>query len=172
MREKIIRLERDVQIDRMTAVELQKEIMRLQSKVSALTGELEFYQGIMTAAQNSNGLKIQKLLVEPMKTERYYRFKLILTHIAKNRIVATAGAIDLLIEGVKNGIMHTLNLKDIIVDSEWVPNFNFKNFKRIDGSLVLPEGFEPIGITVRLAQQEPKNKVIEKTLDWSDAMKQ
>lgn len=170
--EKIIRLERDLQIDRMTAIALQKEIMELQGKVGELTGELEFYQSIMGSTQNSNGLNIHKLLVEPMKAPYYYRFKLILTHVAKDRIVAVEGEMDLLIDGIKDGNMQILKLKDIVADGEWVPNFKFKNFKRIHGSLVLPEGFEPVRITARLDRKGRKNTVIEKTLDWSDAIKQ
>jgi len=169
--EKIIRLERDLQIDRMTAIALQKEIMALQGKVGELTSELEFYQGIMTSTQNSNGLNIHKLLVEPMKTPYYYQFKLILTRVAKDRIVAVEGTMDLLIDGIKDGNMQILKLKDIVADGEWVPDFEFRNFKRIYGSLVLPEGFEPVRITARLYRKGRKNTVIEKTLDWSDAIK-
>jgi len=168
--EKVVRLERETQVDRMTAARLQSEIIKLQDEVYKLKGELEFYQGIMTSTRDSKGLNIQGLLIEAMKKPNHYRYKLVLTHVAKNDIVAE-GRLEMSVEGMKDGNVQALKIEEVTADSELNLEFKFKNFKRIDGNLVLPEGFEPLRMSVRLRQKGKKNTTIERVFDWSDAVK-
>ena len=167
LEEQVVRFEREMQVDRLTAGRLQTEIRKLQDQVYKLTGELEFYQGIMASTRESKGLNIQGLMIEAMTKPAHYRYKLVLTHVAKNDIVAE-GTMGMSVEGLVNGNVQALKLQDMSADSELDLNFKFKNFKRIDGSLVLPKGFEPLRIVVRLQQKEKKNATVERIFDWSN----
>ena len=64
LREQVVILERSTQIDNQAAARLQNDIKALQDQVYSLKGELEFYEGIMSATTDSKGLNIQGLHVE------------------------------------------------------------------------------------------------------------
>ena len=160
-------LDRDIQVKRTANGALDTEIINLRDEVRNLKSELHFYQDIISAAQGSGSLNIQGLLLEPAEAQ-YYRFKLVVTQAVKNANIVSEGVMDLSVEGTENGDVRTLNLSDITADGELEPNFEFDNFKRIDGNLVLPDGFEPIRIIVRLYLKGQENAATERIFDWSD----
>ena len=160
-------LDRDIQVKRTANGALDTEIINLRDEVRNLKSELHFYQDIISAAQGSGSLNIQGLLLEPAEAQ-YYRFKLVVTQVVKNANIVSEGVMELSVEGTENGDVRTLNLSDITADGELEPNFEFDNFKRIDGNLVLPDGFEPIRIIVRLYLKGQENAATERIFDWSD----
>jgi len=164
LRERLIILERATQIDVQTTAELQGDIRTLQGEVYRLKGELEFYQGIMESTRDSKGLNVQGLHIEAM-TQHKYRFKLILTHVTKNDKVAE-GDVDVSLEGMQNGKRRILNLREVSEEQPIDLTFKFRHFKRFEGRLTLPDGFEPRRVVVQLQLGGKDKSKIEKVFEW------
>ena len=165
LREKVIKLERLTQIDNETAVRLQNDIRSLQDQVYRLKEELEFYQGIMSSTADSKGLNIQGLHIEPTDQEFLYRFKLVLTNVAKNDRV-TEVTMDMSVEGMNEAGTEVLSLNDVIVGSGLNRDIKFKNFKRIEGSLSFPAGFRPLRVLVDLRQKGGQKSAVQRVFEW------
>ena len=164
LRERLILLERATQIDVETTAELQDGIRTLQEEVYRLKGELEFYQGIMESTRDSKGLNVQGLHIEAM-TQHKYRFKLILTHVTKNDMVAE-GNVDVSLEGMRNGKRLILNLEEVTREQPIDLTFKFRNFKRFEGHLTLPDGFEPGRVVVQVQLNGNNKSKIDKVFEW------
>ncbi len=165
LREQVIMLERSTQIDNQASASLQNEIRTLQDEAYLLKGELEFYQGIMSATTDSKGLNIQGLHIEATDHERLYRFKLVLTNVAKSdRVVEVT--MDMSVEGMNEAGSQVLSLDEVIAGRELKREIKFKNFERIEGSLNFPKGFSPLRVVVVLRQKGLKNSTVQKVFEW------
>ena len=167
LRERIIMLERMTQIDGQAAAELHEEMKKLQDETYKLKEELEFYQAIMTSTGSSEGLSIQGMRIARLAEGNNYSFKLILTHVAKSDKVAE-GTIEISLEGLQDGVARVLNITDVILNPAIDLSFNFKNFKRFEGNMMLPDGFKPHRVIVKLQPKDAKLSKIKRVFDWSE----
>ncbi len=165
LREQVLMMERNADLDRQTAALMQEEIKQSQDEIYRLTGELEFYQGIMDATRSAQGLNIHGIHVDSLPQKHSYRLKLVLTHVTKSVKVA-AGLLDVSIEGVQNGSTNLLRLQDITLDDSLELSFKFRNFKRFESSLELPEDFTPHKVLVQLQPNDRKQAKIKRVFDW------
>jgi hypothetical protein len=167
LNERIIMLERATQIDNQAAAELHEEMKRLQDEIYKLKEELVFYQGIVTASGSAEGLKIQGMQVEKLPEADHYHFKLILTHVTKDDIVAE-GIIEITLEGMQNSVARELNLTEVLVNPQQDMSFKFSNFKRLEGDMILPAGFSPYRVNVRLQPKDAKLSNVKRVFNWSE----
>jgi len=170
LEDRIIMLERTAQLDRQTIENLQGGMIKQQDEVYTLKKELEFYQGIMAAAGEFRGLSIQGLRIEATSQPRSYYFKLILTHVSKSDKIA-AGRLSILLEGVQDDTPRTIDILELTLSRSLPLVFKFSSFERIEGSIMLPDGFVAHRVIVR-ARQEGKKMTpeIERIFDWTEAM--
>ena len=166
LRDHLIMLERTTQIDSQAAAELHEEVKKLQDEVYKLRGELEFYQNIMTSTGTTNGLSIQGMQIEKL-TDNNYQFKLILTHVSKKDKVIE-GVAEIVLEGQQDNVTRVINITDLIINSSFDLSFKFKNFKQFEGNIMLPEGFRPLRIMVKLQPKDAKLSMIKRVFNWSE----
>ena len=170
LQENIIMLERTAQLERQTIANLQGDMIKQQDEIYKLRNELEFYQGIMASAVETKGLSIQGLYIEETSQPRSYYFKLILTHVSKSDKMAT-GTLSMLLEGVQGGAARTYDIRELTLSESLALSFKFGSFERIDGSIMLPEGFVAHRVIVRARLDgKKKNPEIERIFDWSEAI--
>ena len=153
-------------MDKKTAGLLQDQIKELQGEIFKLKQELEFYHGIMDGARESSGLNIQGLSIRALKQHNTYRLNLVLTHVAKSVKVAE-GTVDVSLEGEQNGKPRLLNLRDIALDTNLDFSLKFRNFKKFESDLILPDNFTPIRVKVIYTPRGATKAKIKKTFDWS-----
>ena len=165
LREQVVMLERSTQIDNQAAVRLQNDIQKLQDQVYRLKGELEFYQGIMSATTDSKGLNVQGLHIEATNQERLYRFKLVLTNVAKSDKIIEV-TMDMSIEGMNEAGSKVLSLDEVISGNQLKREIKFKNFERIEGNLNFPEGFKPLRVVVDLKQKGIQKSTVHRVFEW------
>jgi hypothetical protein len=166
LRERLVVAEANSEIDRNTTAALQKDVERLQDELYRRTRELEFYRGIVSATKDSEGLKVQGLLLETLSQSGHYRFKLVLTQVAKNDKVAE-GTVKVTVHGQQNGAARTFALQDLVQDAPVNLEYRFKHFKRFEGLLRLPEDFQPDSILVQLYPKDKSQAMVERVFDWS-----
>ena len=170
LEERIVMLDRTAQLERQTIANLQADMIKQQDEVYKLRKELEFYQGIMAAAGESRGLNIQGLRIEETSQPRSYYFKLILTHVSKSDKIA-AGRLSILLEGVQDDTPRTIDIRQLTLSKSLSLVFKFRSFERIEGSILLPEGFVAHRVIVRARQEGKKSTPeMERIFDWTEAM--
>ena len=165
LREKVVILERSTQIDNQAASSLQIDIKLLQDEVYRLKGELEFYEGIMSATTDSKGLNIQGLHIQSTAEERLFHFKLVLTNVAKSDKIVEV-TVGMSFEGMNGKESQVLSLDRVITGSTLDRDIKFKNFERIEGNLNFPEGFKPLRVMIDLRQKGAQKSTIKRVFEW------
>jgi hypothetical protein len=78
------------------------------------------------------------------------------------------GFVEVNVEGIQDGEPKVLGLGDIAAEGSKGSrlDFSFRYFQNIQANLVLPEGFAPARVTVKLTPRGKSAKPIEKSFDW------
>lgn len=165
LREQKALLERDAQIKKKAYTDLNINLRALQLESQELKEELAFYRGIVSPQNASAGLRLQRFQIESTGQPRNYRSKVVLTQVLKNHRLAR-GHVRLSMEGLLNGQLMTLNLKDITEKRVKEIKYRFKYFQNLEEDLVLPEGFKPLRAMIKVIPTSGKqHKTIEKTIE-------
>ncbi len=164
LREQKAVLERASQIKKKAYAELGINLKVLQAELLELKEELAFYRGIVSPNNASAGLRLQRFKIESIGQPRGYRSKVVLTQVLKNQRLAR-GYVKLSMEGLLNGQLMTLTLKDLTEKQVKEIKYQFKYFQNLEQDLILPEGFKPLRAMIQVIPVGGKNrKPIEKTI--------
>jgi hypothetical protein len=119
----------------------------------------------MTPTATEQGLGIRSFKVTAV-TARSYRYELILQQLAvKHRLLS--GKVGLIVQGQSSGEAAELSLQQLSEhDSSAAQDFRFRYFQKLEGSIRLPEGFEPAAIKVTAATRGKGAARVEKRFEW------
>ncbi len=167
LRDKVLWLERNREIDEQTMLGIRDQLVKLQDEFYKQKGELEFYKGIMTNTEQSMGLNVQGLYIEDLGADNLFRYRLVLTNVAKSD-KTLEGTVKIVLNGLnKEGEPQQISLKDISSPKRKNWNFKFKNFIRLEGSFILPEGYLAKRIAVELLSKGKQEKIAHRIFEWS-----
>ena len=166
LREKLLILEQNIQMDNRAAVLLQEQLIYSQGENSQLRKDLEFYQGIINATDEANSPVMHGIRIKPLTRLNGYRFELILLNIA-NTDKMIEGVVDVVLEGILDSALKRLSLTDLSLDENQIYSIRFRNFQRFENNFILPENFKPQRVFVTLSISDRKNLGFEKVFDWS-----
>ena len=160
-------LERSSKVEKEAYRQLNVSIGELQNQLAAQEEEIAFYRGIVSPANAAKqGLKIESFDITRGSEENSYHYKLVLTQVLNNSYVAR-GTIALTIEGVTEGVVKKLEWNELAANVKQQSKFRFRYFQNMEGDILLPEGFKPTGITIKVQPQGKKYQKLEKSLGWS-----
>jgi hypothetical protein len=166
LREKIALLETDAKIDSEGYSQVESELAALQAEILKQQEDLAFYRGIV--ADQEAGVRIQDLELLRGVDDSSYSMHLVLAQAigASRRI---SGFVELDVEGTSDGAPVTLSLADLAGQNDRKArlNFSFRYFQNLQADLVLPEGFAPARVKVKLTPQGKSAKPVEKSFDWA-----
>jgi len=165
LREKIALLETDAKIDAKGYGQVESQLAALQAEILKQQEDLAFYRGIV--ADQEAGVRIQDLELLRGVDESSYSMRLVLAQpIGASRRIS--GTVELDVEGTSEGAPVTLNLADLSGQKARKTrlNFSFRYFQNLEADLVLPEGFAPARVKVKLTPQGKSAKPVEKSFDW------
>jgi hypothetical protein len=161
-RDQAVVLQRSGEIDQQAYKEVDESLRSLQSEILELKEEVAFYRSIVAPRESAKGLRIQRFKIEANRQPRSFRYKLVLTQVIKHSRV-TRGSVELNIEGLQNGQAQVLSLKQVENGKKDKLSFRFKYFQNFEGDMILPEGFVPSRVLLKVVS----NRVtIEKSFDW------
>jgi len=165
-RQSVANLKLGAQVDRKASEGVRGEVMQLKEQIAELEADISFYRGLMSPADNKQGLTIGSLNVISTGAPRHYEYKLVMQQLAARHKILK-GILAFNIIGRQGEVLRTLALKDV---SESVSSsdikLRFKYFQSLEGRLVLPEGFEPERIEL-VAKSSGKGSVtVEKKFGW------
>lgn len=165
LQQQLVASKRSSEIELQAYSEVDASLRDLQAEILELKEEVAFYRSIVAPRESSRGLRIQRFKITPAADNKTYRYKLVLTQVIKNNRV-TRGEVDIQIEGVQNGKHRTMQLTEVSVEKQRDIPFKFKYFQSFEGDLILPEGFVPSRVNIKVKS----NRVtLDKTFGWTGA---
>lgn len=174
LRRKIERLNQDVatlrrsdQISRDANRDLQRTLAERDEEIAGLRADVAFYERFVGATGQRRGLSVHALEVEP-QTGEAWRFVATLTQNL-NRGAINSGRLMLSVEGTREGRLQRLAWTQLRQQAG-APGvgYSFKYFEQVEGTFVLPAGFQPLRVSVRLAPEG--GAAVEQTFPWSEAV--
>ncbi len=157
---------RSTQIQTMDATisDLQQTIHTLEEKNQNLSRNLSFYRKIMQPNASKTGINLDSISIEPLLTEKRYRYQIVLTQTNKKRRQNT-GYLNFEIEGSEEGHTKTLNAQDIGLSPD-EKKFSFRYYQVLEGDIKLPDNFTPDIMKVKIISHQSENH--EHTLSWPE----
>lgn len=167
-RQQLINLERGRVIDEQALNQARKTIVDLETRIGSLQSDLTFYKNIMAPSETSKGLQVDSLTLAPNRSSGSHDFKLVLTQVGNNKSYIS-GVVAVNVIGLRNEEKEVIALRDLSEDIEDLGvKFRFRYFQDVEGTLELPEGFEPIEIQVVAQAEGRKSSQAERTFNWDD----
>ena len=170
LKDQVLWLERNRDIDKQTLVEIRDQLVKLQDEFYKQKGELEFYKGIMATTENSLGLNVQGLYVENLDNNNLFRYRIILTNVTKSDKTVEGDAAIIFYGDSTDGSATKLNLADISSPEKKNWKIKFKNFMRLEGNFILPDGFLPKRVNVSLLSKGKREKMAEGSFEWANVV--
>ena len=154
------------EVDRHASEDVRQEVIALKEEIARLTEENNFYRGIMAPNEKSSGLTLGAVEIVGTREAGVYNFKVVVQQLA-TRHNLLSGSIRITIVGLEQGIEKRYPLSSF---SEAVKGestrLRFKYFQVIEGSLVIPENFNPEGIEIEAKTNGAKPQSISKKFGW------
>ncbi|MHA7927024.1 MAG: DUF6776 family protein [Marinobacter sp.] len=167
-RQQLINLERGRAIDEQALNQARKTIVDLETRIGSLQSDLTFYKNIMAPSETSKGLQVDSFTLVRARNQDSYDFKLVLTQVGNNKSYIS-GVVAVNVIGLRDEEKEVIALRDLSEDiADLGVKFRFRYFQDVEGSLKLPEEFEPLEIQVVAQAEGKKSSQAERTFNWDD----
>ncbi len=165
MQQRIVALERSVQIDKSALQRLKEEISATQDDRLKLEEELIFLRGMVSKDDQQEGLRIRSFRIARTTGEDNYHYRFTITQtLGENDHLK--GLIYIRLSGKQGDEAATLELAEIDPDQRESLKMGFKHFQDVEGIIRLPEGFKAANLIVELEPDNEKLKGLTKEYDW------
>ncbi|MBQ0721351.1 MAG: hypothetical protein KBT88_14285 [Gammaproteobacteria bacterium] len=154
------------EVDRQALEKMRRTVVVLDRKLSVYQEELDLYRNLVKSDQLEKGLQISNFLIRSTETPGVYRYRFALRK-TEGLAKTTKVSFSVELEGVLAGkaVVYSLAQLDPGVDS--IPiNSRFKYFQLIEGTIHLPDGFEPESIRAKIWPSAKKARSNELLLSW------
>jgi hypothetical protein len=169
LRDEVVRRKRGDQVDDQARLSLEATLAESKSQMASLRSELAFYEKIVSGGAEQAGLTINELSLVATDDPRIFRFVVTLSQNLKKDRMAR-GQLKLAITGVTAQKMARFDYADLGgASGKEELAFEFKYFQRIEGTVMLPEGFAPDQVRVEAAGVEGAGRVVRE-FAWSDGL--
>ena len=146
--------------------ELQQALAARQEEIASLRSDLGFYQRLMEGGAQQPGVSVHSLVLRPTDDPRAFQFALTLSqNLKRNR--QASGRVEIHVSGAAGQDSARLGLADLGGTGSAL-EFSFKYFQQLRGMIMLPEGFKPASVRLRV---EPEGgNAIEREFIWKDVV--
>lgn len=167
-RQQLVNLERGKVIDAQALRQARNTIVELETRIASLKSDLTFYKNIMAPSETSKGLQVDSLTLSRDYEPGVWDFKLALTQVGNNKNYIS-GVVAVNVIGVRDEEKEVIALRDLSEDIEDLGvKFRFRFFQNVEGTLALPEDFEPVEVQVVAQAEGRESSQAERTFDWDD----
>lgn len=167
LREKIAVLETAAKIDREGYTQVESELVELQARILEQQEDIAFYRGIVSP-DDAAGLRIQNFSLSRGIGPLTFNMQLVLAQAFRSDR-QVAGYVELSVEGVRQGEAVRLGLPELLAESDPKTrlDFSFRYFQDLKADLVLPSGFAPQRVIVKVTPKGKSAKTVEESFDWA-----
>lgn len=161
-------LEREAEVLRQANRILRETESKRQAELGRLQSELDFYRRLAGSGGAQSGLDVYRAEVVPTESRQVFQFILTLTQNIQ-RASMVNGRVRIDIEGILDNRPVNLHWAQISDGEAPEPAFRFKYFQQLEGYLVLPDGFDPVRISLTLESKSQRKPVV-RTFDWASLL--
>ena len=167
-REAEARATRSDQVSRTANQTLEGDLRERTEEIALLRADLAFYERLVGGRGPRQGLTVHQFALRGIGDSRGYAFRLTLAQNLKKAAYAT-GDLALVVDGVRGSKLETLTWSQLSQNEASQPlHFKFKYFQQVDGSLMLPEGFQPNRVTISARSEDGEE--VKQAFAWKDAL--
>lgn len=166
LNEKNALIETHRNIDREAYTQVEASLTELQAKIQEQQDALAFYRGIVSPNDGLSGLRVQEFRLTRGGDEREYTIRLVLVQAMKHDR-KVSGDVNLSVDGIEGGVKKSYTYDELIPEDgeqEWA--FSFRYFQDFDRQLVLPDGFTPERVNVKVESRTRSISSIEESYSW------
>jgi hypothetical protein len=164
---KLAVLQRSSEVESLASEQMRQALMGLEAEVMSLDKQLAFYKNIVAPSTMKPGLRVQDLQLSKAGPDGRYQYKLVLIQVRGDNRLAK-GRVEFTVWGRQAERELSLSLADMGAGGPI--RFSFKYFQRLDGDLVLPQGFKPSRIEVRVRPQTKRLEPIHRRFAWDKSV--
>lgn len=154
------------EVDRQALELVRKELAGQREEIASLVEGLGFYRSLMSPGEVAQGLGLRGIELMAGEKPRQYYFRIVVLQDARKH-EQLEGVLQAVVTGTTDGKPAEYPLAEL---SEDIPGegatLEFRYFQSIRGSMVLPEGFEPAGVTVEAATRAPHAYKVREVYPW------
>jgi hypothetical protein len=161
-------LRRSDQISRDANRDLERTLAERDEEIAGLRADVAFYERFVGATGQRRGLSVHDLEMR-LQSGEVWHFVATLTQNV-NRGAVNSGRVTLSVEGTRNDRLERLSWSTLRKQNN-APGqpYSFKYFQQVEGEVMLPQGFKPLRVTVRLVPQG--GSAVEQSFPWPDAVR-
>jgi hypothetical protein len=134
-------------VDKESYAQVEKSLADLQQQLGEQSQELAFYRGIVSPADGTAGLRVQRVLVQPGAEPQHFRLRLVLIQAARQD-QTVQGTVAITLDGKRGGRDVSLPLEELGRDKP-LP-FSFRYFQEVEAEVVVPHDFVPSRVQVEV----------------------
>ena len=154
-----------LEVGRNLLEQMRKDMVASQAQIETLQEQISFYQSLMDPNPEKGGVYIETVDIEPTAFEREYRYNIIVAQkSSSHRRVKGSVNVEFIAE-LNTDDVQTLALSELTETGKALP-LGFKFFQQFDGSVVLPQGFNPASVRVMVQLQGNSSPRLDETYEW------
>jgi hypothetical protein len=162
LRQQVATLEHSDRISRAANQQLQHTLAERERSIATLRADLAMYERTAGAGARG-GLQVQSASFR-QEAAGSWRYRIVLAQGRRER-EHNVGRLQFAIEGVRDGRIATIGWNELHqARAAPAQGYEFRYFQQLAGSVMLPEGFIPQRVRVRLHGEEESR---EQTLAWN-----
>ncbi|MGY1521962.1 DUF6776 family protein [Luteimonas sp. A482] len=163
--QQVATLTRSDQISRDANRDLQGTLAERDEEIAALRADVAFYERFVGSTAQRRGLTVHQLALTPRAGQAWHYTATLTQNL--NRGAVSSGRLSLAVEGTRDGRLERLDWAALRQDPEAAGvEYSFKYFQQVEGEIILPPGFEPLRIRVRLTPAS--GPPVDQTLPWDE----
>lgn len=166
LQQQLANAELAAQVDAASLESVRKLVTSLQQKLAAKEEELGLYQNLLQENDRKAGLQIGRLVMKTAGENGAVAYRLIVQQKATN-LKQIKVNIDLRVGGLSDGqpLSVGFDALDARIDASPLQAV-FKYFQVLEGSILLPAGFQPLTVLVSVWKEGAENTRVERSFDW------
>ncbi len=165
LQQRLANAELTSEVDRNALESVRLELSTLQGNLSDAQDELSFYRNLLQQEGAAQGLIISAFSLTTNDTGGFGYRMVVQQRAGKLKKIKVTAAVKVV--GMFEGVETLLKLTDLDPELEKASlSLQFRYFYIHDGTLMLPEGFEPQVVRVKVWPAGQKKKAIEREFEW------
>ena len=153
-------------VDRQALEEVQGTIINLRETIAQLEEDVLYYKQIMSPENTETGLMIGQLDLLQTDLQNRIRYRLELRQAGNNDNLVS-GYVNVNILGTRDRQEISMPLRSLAVEEDQLDiKLQFRYFQNIQGELILPDGFLPLGVQILAVDEGNNGKTIQKSFAW------
>lgn len=154
------------EVDKRALELVRSEMAAEKERAADLEEGLSFYRNMVVSEDMGSGLSVRKPELVSAETPGRFRYRFFIQQ-REREYEMVEGSLAVEVSGNKGGKEVSFPLAELSTDfDDKASTLHFRYFQAIEGEMVLPEGFEPQGMTLVAKASKPRKSEAKKQFPW------